>query len=50
MLELKHLSYHVSSPDGENAIIDDISLTIPDGKMVVLTPIRITTASGAMRR
>ena len=37
MLELKHLSYHVSSPDGENAIIDDISLTIPDGKLVVLT-------------
>ena len=37
MLELKHISYRVSDPDGETDILKDISLTIPDGKLVVFT-------------
>ena len=37
MLELKHISYHVSAPEGEMDILKDISLTIPDEKLVVFT-------------
>jgi len=37
MLELKHIFYSVSSPEGTNHIINDISLTIEDGKLMVLT-------------
>ena len=37
MLELKNISYRVSDPDGETDILKDISLTIPDGKLVVFT-------------
>ena len=37
MLELKHISYTVSSPEGTQEILKDISLTIPDGKLVVFT-------------
>ncbi len=37
MLELKNISYSVSTPEGRNDIIKDISLTIEDGKLVVLT-------------
>lgn len=37
MLELKHICYKVTSQDGENSIISDISLNIEDGKLVVLT-------------
>ena len=37
MLELKNISYKVSSPEGENTIINDISLKIDDGKLVVFT-------------
>ena len=29
MLELKHISYRVSTPEGEMDIIKDISITIP---------------------
>ena len=29
MLELKHISYRVSTPDGEQDILKDISITIP---------------------
>ena len=37
MLELKNISFSVSTPEGRNDIIKDISLTIPDGQLVVLT-------------
>jgi len=37
MLELKHISYRVSTPEGELDILKDISLTIPDEKLVVFT-------------
>ena len=37
MLELKHISYTVSSPEGKQAILKDISITIPDEKLVVFT-------------
>ena len=37
MLELKNISFSVSTPEGKNDIIKDISLTIEDGKLVVLT-------------
>jgi len=37
MLELKNISFSVSGPEGRNDIIKDISLTIEDGKLVVLT-------------
>ena len=37
MLELNHISYSVTSPEGTNDIIKDISLTIGDGKLMVLT-------------
>ena len=37
MLELKHISYRVSTPDGEQDILKDISITIPDDKLVVFT-------------
>ena len=37
MLELKHISYSVSTPEGTQDILKDISVTIPDGKLVVFT-------------
>ena len=37
MLELKHISYRVSAPEGELDILKDVSLTIPDEKLVVFT-------------
>lgn len=37
MLEIKDLSYVVDSEDGKKTIIDNISLTIPDGKFTVIT-------------
>ncbi|MBQ3496511.1 MAG: ATP-binding cassette domain-containing protein [Oscillospiraceae bacterium] len=37
MLELKNITYRVSSPDGEQTILNDISLAIPDNKLVVFT-------------
>ena len=37
MLELKHISYRVSAPEGEMDILKDIDLTIPDEKLVVFT-------------
>ncbi len=37
MLELKHISYRVSTPEGELDILHDVSLTIPDEKLVVFT-------------
>ena len=37
MLELKNISFSVSTPEGRNDIIKDISLTIEPGKLVVLT-------------
>ena len=37
MLELKNISYTVSTPDGELDILKNISLTIPDHKLVVFT-------------
>ena len=35
MLELKHLSYAVHEDGGELGILNDISLTVEDGKLVV---------------
>ena len=37
MLELKHISYRVSTPEGELDIIKDVSITIPDHRLVVFT-------------
>ncbi len=37
MLELRHLSYAVDGPEGQTDILNDISLVIPDNKLVVLT-------------
>ena len=37
MLELRHLQYGVSTPEGTNDIIRDVSLTVSDGKLLVLT-------------
>ena len=37
MLELQHLSYTVSTPEGPQEILRDVSLTIPDKKLVVFT-------------
>ena len=37
MLELQHLSYAVDAPEGRTEILKDVSLTIPDKKLVVFT-------------
>ncbi len=37
MLELKNISYTVQDQDGPQTILRDISLTIPDGSLVVFT-------------
>ncbi len=37
MLQLKHISYTVSAPEGDLTIIRDISLDIPDGRLIVFT-------------
>ncbi len=37
MLEIKNLSYEVDGEDGRLGILQDVSLTIPDGKFVVIT-------------
>ena len=37
MLELKHISYRVSTPEGELEILKDINMTIPENKLVVFT-------------
>ena len=37
MLEIKNLSYDVQGEDGRLGILQNISLTIPDGKLVVVT-------------
>ncbi len=37
MLELKHISYVVHDAGTEQTILNDVSVTIPDGKLVVFT-------------
>ena len=38
MLRLENISYHVPAENGKReAILDDVSLTIPDGKYIVIT-------------
>ena len=37
MLELIHISYRVSTPEGDMDIIKDISITIPDHRLMVFT-------------
>ena len=37
MLELKHISYAVQEGDGQLGILNDISLTIDENKLVVFT-------------
>ena len=37
MLELKHISYAVSTPEGEQTILKDISIDIPDRRLIVFT-------------
>ena len=37
MLQLKHITYTVSDALGEQTILKDVSVTIPDGKLVVFT-------------
>lgn len=37
MLQLKHITYTVSDALGEQTILRDVSVTIPDGKLVVFT-------------
>ena len=37
MLQLKHITYTVSTPEGEQTILKDISVDIPDRKLIVFT-------------
>ena len=37
MLELQHICFSVPSDEGTNDILNDVSLTVPDGKLLVLT-------------
>ncbi|MBO4913960.1 MAG: ATP-binding cassette domain-containing protein, partial [Oscillospiraceae bacterium] len=37
MLELKHISYTVSDAGAEQTILRDVSVAVPDGKLVVFT-------------
>ena len=37
MLELQNICYRVSTPDGEQDILKDISITIPDHRLMVFT-------------
>lgn len=37
MLEIRNLSYKVEDEQGEKEILNDVSLTIPDGKFIVIT-------------
>ena len=37
MLELKHITYTVSTPEGAQTILNDISIDIPDRKLIVFT-------------
>ena len=37
MLELKHISYTVAAEEGSSDILRDVSLTLEDGKLLVLT-------------
>ena len=37
MLELKHISYAVTEGGAEQTILNDVSVTIPDGQLVVFT-------------
>ena len=37
MLELKNITFDVNDEDGAKEIIKDVSLTIPDNKMIVVT-------------
>ena len=37
MLELKHISFAVDSPAGQAEILRDVSLTVPDGRFLVIT-------------
>lgn len=37
MLELQNICYRVSTPEGEQTILDNISITIPDHRLVVFT-------------
>ena len=37
MLELKHITYTGSTPEGEQTILNDISIDIPDRKLIVFT-------------
>ncbi len=37
MLELKHISYTVADAGAEQAILRDVSVTVPEGKLIVFT-------------
>jgi Fe-S cluster assembly ATP-binding protein len=37
MLELQHISFEVSDNDASHEILRDVSLTVPDGRLVVIT-------------
>ena len=37
MLELQNICYRVSTPEGEQDILKNVSITIPDHKLVVFT-------------
>lgn len=37
MLEIKNVSFKVDSEDGNKTILHDVNLTVPDGKLVVIT-------------
>lgn len=37
MLELKHITYNVDDEQGRKEILNDVSLSVPDGKFVVIT-------------
>ncbi len=37
MLELQHICFSVNTPEGVQHILKDVSITIPDNKLVVFT-------------
>ena len=37
MLELQHIYFSVTTPEGVQDILKDVSITIPDNKLVVFT-------------
>ena len=49
MLELQHICFSVPSDGGTNDILNDVSLTVPDGRLLVLTgPVLLLWLGGTL--